>query len=164
MQENEKTEHFAKEQERRQDIKVIKILIPIICIILLCVWIFFIERAGEISKKYNGAIYNADMEYIEEATLEIVGDVIYKNKISDMIVDYKVKVILKNSKGEIIFETNKDGSIGVDSDSNWTHIGLTAYDENDLGFIGYIDSFDKLETVELRYEKEDIYFISLKKE
>ena len=84
----EKTQKdYEKEEDRRKDLKVLYVLIPIILVVIFVLWLFR-DCEKSVEKSYEGVLINADGSYEQNITATISGTITYDSMFSDDIVGF----------------------------------------------------------------------------
>lgn len=158
-------EKYEKKQNRKQNFIALAIGCFAILVVALLFWLLNTEKEesiltdnnGEIMA-YTGAILSPSKEYLGKCTIEISGDWIYKNKVSDKIKGINMNIKVKDSdvEGVLIDIKDMDMSFNDSPDEkvfdNFT-TGLTAWAENgqSVQHIATMNVYDNFQKVIIRY-------------
>ncbi len=163
-------EKYEKKQNRKKDFKAFLIIaastIVVGAIAALMIWLFKTEKEesfptnnDEEAMVYSAVILTTKKEYVGKCTVEIAGEWIYKNQVSDDIKGTKFGIEVKDSdvKDVLVDIDNLEINISGDTDKKDVFdsftIGLSKWAENgqSVQHIATMNVYDNFQKVIIRY-------------
>lgn len=152
----EKTQKdYEKEEDRRKDLKVLYVLIPIILVVIFVLWLFR-DCEKSVEKSYEGVLINADGSYEQNITATISGTITYDSMFSDDIVGFGLDIVLKNNSGNIVLdvysELNNIEGVDFSFSSGIAPIFGFIEEKDTFGWLGQLTGGDNLENIVLKLD------------
>ena len=107
---------YEKEEDRRKDLRVLAVLIPIIVVILFGLWLFR-DCEKSVEKSYEGVLINADGSYEQNIIATVEGTITYESMFSYDIVSYNLGIKLKDNSDRVLLDIYSKASDIKSSDS-----------------------------------------------
>ena len=107
---------YEKEEDRRKDLKVLYVLIPIILVVIFVLWLFR-DCEKSVEKSYEGVLINADGSYEQNIIATVEGTITYESMFSYDIVSYNLVIKLKDNSDRVLLDIYSKASDIKSSDS-----------------------------------------------
>lgn len=146
---------YEREEEKKKDLHVLIVLIPLVALILICLWLFR-DVEKDISKSYKGVLVNADTKEEQKVTVELEGSATYESMFADDFYTGEVSIVVKDELGNIILDLGSGLPTMPEEydDFDWNLCQLREYieAENKIEFIGTFYFNDSLQQILLKLD------------
>ncbi|MBQ2746082.1 MAG: hypothetical protein IJF37_10785 [Lachnospiraceae bacterium] len=152
---------YEREEERKKDLRVLYVLIPLILLTAFCLWLFRdIEQT--ISKTYDGILVNMDDSTEKQVTAQIDGRVTYESMFSNKVVSYTFDIILTDNNGNVVLNTcssldSIDGELSFSFSSGLALLRVYHEESHTIEYIGNLICDEDFEQILLKLYNNTYY-------